>query len=627
MKKFLILILLFACMISLVSGETFTGTLGSTDYISDNYNYDNGCGNIYGIQLEYISFAQIQNYAGIKSIIKFDTTSGRPTYLPGAPVSASAPVTFKVGGVTVGTGYIGYQRLFNTATPPVEQNGYEYVVFNDWSGSTLYSGGVNVLADGGQNISGSGITFPSTGCKNTSSPVGFPSNTQTNGYAQGDHPVLTVNVVDAVLNDWELTTGYGIASGSVFKGIYPSRAWLFNGNGVPLSSDNGTIITTFNFTASDPTGYKIGIQSPIYHKFYNSTIIPFSGPITTAPVIIPTAYPNVTTTTVPVGSGNETPGPVPLGFVRSWVMVRDGQLGTPALLRGMDITIKDNIAGTWHNSTGDLDGNFWIDTLPNDNINIYIEDPSGGYYSVSAQGQPTPTLADLLAGFGEKTFNMVMYPVVALPVQFVSFDVSAVDSQTHNYLSNVQLEVKYGGTIQGGVITGMAENFVVPNNTQMSIKATKSGYNTASVSVNSGPTLSNTTIIYMVSVGVQPTPTSSRTGVIPTRTVITGNVTPVPTATTPPVYTGFWAPLANWFSVMGADVSTIGLLLAGLFIFCGFCVGGWSNAAFGNLTFNGPGSLVGGIFGFLLSVAFGFIPLVYLFGVIFIGIFVAIMMR
>jgi hypothetical protein len=210
----------------------------------------------------------------------------------------------------------------------------------------------------------------------------------------------------------------------------------------------------------------------------------------------------------------------------------------------------------------------------------------------------------------------------------VSFDIKAVDSQSNSFLSDVQIQVTYGGTVQGGAI-GAGEysvNFVVPNNTQMNIKAKKTGYNDASASVNSGPSISNETVIHMVPNSVRPTPTSSKTGVIPTRTVITGNATPVAT-TPPPSYTGFWGPLANWFGAMGADPTTIGLLLAALFIFCGFVVGGFGGASFGTPGFNAGVAVIGGVFGFLLSVAFGFIPLVYLFGIVFLVAFYFILMR
>lgn len=79
---------------------------------------------------------------------------------------------------------------------------------------------------------------------------------------------------------------------------------------------------------------------------------------------------------------------------------------------------------------------------------------------------------------------------------------------------------------------------------------------------------------------------------------------------------------------MGALPSEIGLLMAGLLIFIGFIIGGWSGAAYApGAPFNGIGSMVGGVLGFILSCAFGFIPFVWIAAIVIIGIFVLIFFR
>ena len=90
-------------------------------------------------------------------------------------------------------------------------------------------------------------------------------------------------------------------------------------------------------------------------------------------------------------------------------------------------------------------------------------------------------------------------------------------------------------------------------------------------------------------------------------------------------YTGFWGPLANGLQGMGVLPSELGIILATLLIFIGFCVGGWSGAAYSpGAPFNGIGSVAGGVFGFVLSCAFGFIPIVWVIAIVMIGIFLFI---
>jgi hypothetical protein len=132
----------------------------------------------------------------------------------------------------------------------------------------------------------------------------------------------------------------------------------------------------------------------------------------------------------------------------------------------------------------------------------------------------------------------------------------------------------------------------------------------------------------LVKIGETPTPIIT----VPTSITPSGTATPVivPTGTGANAgnYTGFWGPIANGFKAAGAQPTEIGILLATLLIFAGFCVGGWSGRAYDpGAAFNGSGSLVGGIFGTVLSVAFGFIPLVWIIVLVALGFLAMILFR
>jgi len=131
-----------------------------------------------------------------------------------------------------------------------------------------------------------------------------------------------------------------------------------------------------------------------------------------------------------------------------------------------------------------------------------------------------------------------------------------------------------------------------------------------------------------------PTVTATPGGVTftPTLTYVIPTVTPTGSATTLPGggygYSGFWGPIAEGLGGAGAEPGEMGILLASILIFAGFCIGGWSGAAYDpGAPFNGMGAISGGILGFVLSVAFGFIPIIWLVAIILISVFIYIFFR
>lgn len=626
MKKFLILISLIAILFLVTTGyaETYSGSLDApaTGVYNDYVGTYNGLGT--NGSWHTLNVGNIENSQGLKYLIQYDTgglcikgfsnTSATDTYYLGNNVSGQTSFTAKAGTTTIGSGVIGFQRLFNWLG--TEQYGYSYLIFNSWdpdsmSGTkkinlTFDDNALHGLSAGGY---GNGGSLPVAAWIQVGSTSGVCGN-------------FSIAAVYPFHNSYTVVepSGLGI-QGTVFKNDsgtpYASRVHVINGlTNQTISSDATNNTADFSWNMLTIQKVVLAVIDPKGH-WYNITMTFANATPTPTPTTSgsPTPIPYPTTT-----PGNETPPPLPAGYARTAVFVRNSQTG--GLIKGVNINLKDNLNNTWHNSTDDQDGYSWIDTLPNDNIAMDLNYP-GVYYDFVANGLPTPTAA------GEEiVYNEILYPVVPLSPEFVDFEVRVADKNTLAFLNGAQVMITYGSTVYGGATSDGSALFTVPNNTQMTITASKTGYQKGTVAVNSGPTIYNTTIMYLWPIAV--TTTAAPTGVIPTKTVVTtvtGNATPIPTVS-PRQYTGFWGPIAQALDTMGAQPLEIGLLLAALLIFVGFVIGGWSNAPFTPTPiFNVQASVAGGIFGFVLSCAFGFIPLVWVVAIIFIGIFAFIFFK
>lgn len=151
----LVLLIVMIAGTGIVSAENLNGTIGGSEWNTTNY-YPTGAAPSSGNRINYIIFTDFEKTSGFISLInwaninvfEFWTTKGGGTHELNATAGAQTSVTFRIGngtqnasfypvytdGPIIGTGTIGYQRLFNTAVPPVEQvNGYVYVYANTWN--------------------------------------------------------------------------------------------------------------------------------------------------------------------------------------------------------------------------------------------------------------------------------------------------------------------------------------------------------------------------------------------------------------------------------------------------------------------------------------------------------------
>jgi hypothetical protein len=610
MKKFLLILLILSCLLPVIAtAETFSGTVDAPTtgiYSSWEGEYS---GYPSSNSFRNTTIYNIQSSGGLSSWIYFPYQAGNNVQAMGWEehnstkignnISAQTDFEAYIGSTHVGSGYIGFQRLFNWLGQ--ETPGYAYMVFNSWNPPTGATGTklLNLTYDD------AAVFYMRTSGYGAGGSLPSSKTYITNG-ATGRYEISTIFPFH---NSYTLSQPAGIGvAGNVTKNAYPSRVFIENAtnSGQIFASEPDYTVGTFNFTFVNVTPVNLAIVD-VNGNWYNNTIT-WSSQVTPTPT--QTAYPNYTT--------NATPPTLKSGYARTYIHVRD--VDTFGYISGANIYLKDVLNSSWSNSTSDSDGIFWIDTLPNDYIDIHLDYPNV-YYSLVAVNQPTPTEAGEANAY---TWTEYLYPLKPLSVGSVAYTIN-VKTNTGDLINGATVVAKYtGGTNTSSTNQGIVI-FTVPNNTALSITASKSGYISGTKNINSGPDIYNTTTVYLTTSTT--TVVTTKTGVIATKVTVTGNATAVPT-TSPPTYTGFFGPIADWFSAMGADTTVIGLLLAALFVFGGACVGGWSASPYqAGAPFNLSASLIGGIFGFILSVAFGFIPLVYIVAVIFMGVFWIILFR
>jgi hypothetical protein len=238
-----------------------------------------------------------------------------------------------------------------------------------------------------------------------------------------------------------------------------------------------------------------------------------------------TSYVNITD--APQPTPIPTPGPtVAPGYVRNTFITKSAT--TWNNIHGSNIMLYDTYSHTWTNSTSDADGILYIDTLPYTTINAYAT------FTIFANEYADASVtanADVNGG----TFIILMYPISSPPPDgSVNLFVSTMDGN-NNVLRDVTVVAIWSGYQHVGSSGsyGTAQ-WIVPNNTQVHLTATKTGYDGADEIINTGPGPSYSTILYLDQVGTTPIPTTSPGATI---TTINPYGTPGPSGTMPAGYT------------------------------------------------------------------------------------------
>jgi hypothetical protein len=208
----------------------------------------------------------------------------------------------------------------------------------------------------------------------------------------------------------------------------------------------------------------------------------------------------------PTPTPTPTPSPtVAPGYVRSTFITKSAT--TWNTIHGSNIMLYDTYAGTWTNSTSDADGTLYIDTLPYTTINAYAT------FTIFANEYADASVvanADVDGG----TFIILMYPISSPPpTGSVNLFVSTMDGN-NNVLRDVSVIATWSGYQHVGTSGsyGTAQ-WVVPNNTQVHLIATKTGYDGADEIINTGEGPSYSTILYLEQGYATPTPTITSTTV------------------------------------------------------------------------------------------------------------------
>ncbi len=403
------------------------------------------------------------------------------------------------------------------------------------------------------------------------------------------------NTVNGLKLPSNLTSIQVIRSGFGDGYVSISNVSIFNGMGYPLIKHD--VGTTEVYVESYYPPMNITINDTILGYGINETWFPANLSIPVPVPEIEIFYP-VTITDATTGNA----------IGSSWLNVDGSNTGW---YNRSSSTGKFNITGKG------TDGS--VPLVPGDTMSIFGNATGyndGGFY----------LLADNQSSGIIQYVNLVPESYNPIPGEFTAVFLT-YDSVTSNPLSEVSVSVVNNGNTTTK-LTGNSGSIVFTNLTTANphqYTAIKPGYTTMTNNIVSA----SSDIIYrdvpMSPGNVNPTP-STTTYVTPTATI--SNI-PTTSPTGPAgTYTGFWGPLYNLFSAMGATPATLNLLLAGLLIFIGVIVGAFGPGAISyGAGASVSGALVGGVFGFLMAAMFGFINPVFILLVVIFGVFIYFFVR
>jgi len=453
-----------------------------------------------------IRVVNIQYIVQPVSLIHFD--NGTPSLYSGPTwwgESSNMSIRFNMtsGSQVVATGHFGFQRTW-TGFPPTEQPGFQYFGFDTWNNTGL-SGTVRLNINYLDSVGSSWADLSyAANAPPTNHPTGYfewGCYNAGGGYVANAGGLMTLNTNTPFLNDWTATKPSGIGiQGSVTKSvggtIYNSQPYIHNAiTHALITSQSSVTGTAYNFSVPDETIY-IAILDP-YGVYHNTTDL-FVSSVTPTPTVTP------------------TPGPtVPPGYVRSTFVTIDGV--NYNTIHGTNIMLYDVENGSWSNSTSDADGIFYIDTLPYHTISAYAT------YTIFANHYADASIIGAVTGYSGMDYPIYMFPPGLPPGPGnINLYIPVVDADTTYAIGSVGVQVELPSGAITGDITGPggdAAVFVVPNNTIIKARASKTGYGPVTELFNSGEVTPKTVVIELSKSTVTPTVT---------RTPLPGEITARP---------------------------------------------------------------------------------------------------
>lgn len=508
-KQITILIFVLLVLISgvgIVSAETLTGELGSDVWNSTNYDF--GTPQASGHYMTSMYFRDIQKSSNFKSLIEWTTTI--PFIDPDAPAGAIVNCNFRIyngsvnasgipldtTGQLIGTGQVGYQRTFTTASPPVETaNGYYWVFAETWDIGTL-TGHQYVYIEYDRS-SLYNIT-PQTGQLSAVTSVGSGLAVFNLGTAgEGQH--YTLNKLDALHNSYTVSKPAGIGiSGYVNKTIggtiSPSQIFIADVNHTTLSSQTNVTPTDHIFETSNSQIYICALSS--IGLWYNSSLLFSPGSTTTTPTPTPTPSPTVT-----------------LGPGQFWLTFSAEDATTGGLIPGAEIDIYSEFSGTWDNATTSSGER----TIATSQYHVY--DAYG-----NASGYTAGEALDKIA-YPNQNYLIKLFPSSGLPdvPGYVNLFVSVTERETGSPISGVSVSVNTPGsyTETGETDSTGTERFSTSNSSVKYITVSKTGYKSETRTITTPASGSYNAVLQMSRLTVTTVPTSyiPPGGVTPVRTV------------------------------------------------------------------------------------------------------------
>ena len=497
MKKQFIMVIALLALVSMmivpVCAETLTGTLGGTSVSQSITTIPAGAGSPGNAKLTVYNISRLVSPT---ALIRFDLPGTTSTYTNATVISNSTwfVMTDLVSGKYLGSGSAFFQRHWNTASPPVEVEGYQVLTFNDYSPSNATNnvyGGTYLMSYGysewfgrESGVAGGAGTVPGSATNPVWAFFGNSAN------AKG---IYQINTGSSASADYTATKPGGVGiSGSITKTSGLSIAHVFNGaTGASITGEPSASLLPFNFSV---------FEGSIILSIFDGTTR-YNSSILFAPTVTPTPTP--------------TPGPtIPPGYVRNNLYVWDQN---DAQITGADVDVLDVENASWTNTTADADGWIIIDTLPYHTVNVYAHYPTAGIYL------PNEILGLETGYYGGHNWVLVLYPYVTTPSGFVTLYINTRNYDTKAVLTGVNLQIK---NLVTGAITGESTgstdsvSTVVTNATNYQITGSKSGYLSKTININSGEASSKTVVVELSKATVTTAPTS---------TIPPGGVTPVVT--------------------------------------------------------------------------------------------------
>ena len=498
---FIALLALVSMLIIPVSAETLNGTLGGYGYNQTLFDmpYQTPGSTIGQLVTNDIESSGSMYTLVLWPGVTLPTDAGAPdrvsTSFKAYALAAGSPYP-RVDDYTVATGTIGYQKIYNAASPPVEQTtGYIWIVFDEWN-TTGRSGDLRLE-----------LNYTRNDLYNvTLTDHGNPSNTPSGGVCIGGLISASACIVGSysnikVYDAWASysaikPSGLGIAGTVVKTGN--SRIFVTNISDYTIASENLANENTFSFSVLADQIY-IKLLSPD-NTWYNSSLLFSTGP----------PPPTVTPTPVPT---------IPPGYIVTYVRTFDPL--TNSDIYGTDISMYDVEAAVWTNYTADPDGRGEIYTLPYHTLNLYATYPTEGVYNDAE-------LLGVETGYGGgKLFYLDMYPYTPAPaegyVELYTTVRNRDDKSPVTYASigtTIISTGAYFGSSSGATGTDI---YTYPNDTALRIIVNKAGYLTATVYTDTGDAEKKYVIIEMDRATVTPTPTGT---VLPGETTVRPTIDP-----------------------------------------------------------------------------------------------------